>query len=106
VGLTDQRGLVVAGRTEEEVFAALGLPFIPPGEREVEAIDKKFSWPASVFVEAEKEMTEAKIKCDQNIGACGRIFKEFEICEEIQLDDLCFSGCCMLNEEEEEESDE
>lgn len=35
VGLTDQRGLVVAGRTEEEVFAALGLPFIPPGEREV-----------------------------------------------------------------------
>jgi DNA polymerase (family 10) len=35
VGLTDQRGLVVAGRTEEEVFAALGLPFIPPSEREV-----------------------------------------------------------------------
>ena len=34
VGLTDQRGLVVAGRTEEEVFAALGLPFISPGERE------------------------------------------------------------------------
>ncbi len=42
----------------------------------------------------------------QNIGACGRIFKEFEICEEIKLDDLCFSGCCMMDEEEEEESDE
>ena len=36
VGLTDQRGLVVAGRTgEEDVFAALGLPFVPPAEREV-----------------------------------------------------------------------
>jgi len=34
VGLTDKGGRVVAGRSEEEVFAALGLPFIPPQERE------------------------------------------------------------------------
>jgi len=34
VGLVDDSGLVVAGRSEEDVFAALGLPFIPPGERE------------------------------------------------------------------------
>lgn len=28
------------------------------------------------------------------VGHCGRIFREFEICEEIQIDDLCY-GCCM-----------
>jgi DNA polymerase (family 10) len=35
VGLTDGSGRVVAGRTEEEVFSALGLPFIEPKDREV-----------------------------------------------------------------------
>jgi DNA polymerase (family 10) len=35
VGLLNDSGHVVAGRTEEEVFAALGLPFVPPQEREV-----------------------------------------------------------------------
>lgn len=35
VGLIDGSGRVVAGRSEEEVFAALGLPWIPPAEREV-----------------------------------------------------------------------
>ena len=35
VGLVDDSGLVVAGRSEEDVFAALGLPFVPPAEREV-----------------------------------------------------------------------
>lgn len=34
VGLTDQQGHVVAGRTEEEVFEKLGLPFVLPSERE------------------------------------------------------------------------
>jgi DNA polymerase (family 10) len=31
-----KNGNVIAGRTEEEVFAALGLPFVPPGNREVQ----------------------------------------------------------------------
>lgn len=35
VGLTDKSGRVIAGRSEEEVFQALGLPFIAPNEREV-----------------------------------------------------------------------
>jgi DNA polymerase (family 10) len=35
VGLTDQAGCVVAGRTEEEVFSALGLGYIEPNDREV-----------------------------------------------------------------------
>lgn len=35
VGLTDKSGRVIAGRTEEDVFVALGLPFIPPAKREV-----------------------------------------------------------------------
>lgn len=35
VGLTDRSGRVVAGRTEEEVFHALGLPYIDPKDREV-----------------------------------------------------------------------
>jgi DNA polymerase (family 10) len=36
VGLVDQTGRVVAGRSEEQVFQALGLPFIAPEKREVE----------------------------------------------------------------------
>jgi DNA polymerase (family 10) len=35
VGLTDKYGNVVAGRTEEEVFAALGMPYVVPEDREV-----------------------------------------------------------------------
>lgn len=35
VGLSDQSGRVVAGRTEEEVFSALGLAFVEPKDREV-----------------------------------------------------------------------
>ena len=35
VGLTDKAGRVVAGRTEEEVFSALGLAFVEPKDREV-----------------------------------------------------------------------
>lgn len=35
VGVTDLYGLVVAGRTEQEVFDVLGLGWIPPSEREV-----------------------------------------------------------------------
>lgn len=31
-----KNGNVIAGRTEEEVFAALGLPFVPPRNREVQ----------------------------------------------------------------------
>lgn len=34
-GLVDKDGRVVAGRTEEEVFTALGLPYIIPQEREM-----------------------------------------------------------------------
>ena len=34
-GLVDSRGYVIAGKTEEEVFEALGLPFIIPQDREV-----------------------------------------------------------------------
>jgi DNA polymerase (family 10) len=34
-GLTDRNGNVVASRAEEEVFEALGLPFIQPKDREV-----------------------------------------------------------------------
>ena len=34
-GLTDKYGNVVAGRTEEEVFAALGMPYVVPQDREV-----------------------------------------------------------------------
>ena len=33
------------------------------------------------------------------VGACGRIFKEYECCDELKLDDLCF-GCCMNDEEQ------
>jgi DNA polymerase (family 10) len=33
VGLTDKYGNVVAGGTEEEVFAALGLPYVEPKDR-------------------------------------------------------------------------
>ena len=41
------------------------------------------------------------------IGHCGRMFKEFEICEELGrgLDDLC-TGCCMNEEETDECEDE
>lgn len=35
VGLTNKKGQIVAGRTEEGVFQALGLPFVAPNEREV-----------------------------------------------------------------------
>jgi DNA polymerase (family 10) len=35
-GLLDKDGKVIAGKTEEEVFEALGLPYIIPQEREVE----------------------------------------------------------------------
>lgn len=34
-GLVDSKGNVIAGKTEEEVFEALGLPFIIPQDREV-----------------------------------------------------------------------
>jgi DNA polymerase (family 10) len=34
-GLVDKTGMVIAGRTEEEVFQALGTPFIIPQDREV-----------------------------------------------------------------------
>lgn len=34
-GLTDKYGNVVAGRTEEEVFNALGVPYVEPRAREV-----------------------------------------------------------------------
>ena len=34
-GLVDKDGKVIAGKTEEEVFAALGLPFIIPQDREI-----------------------------------------------------------------------
>lgn len=34
-GLVDSKGNVIAGKTEEEVFEALGLPFIQPQDREV-----------------------------------------------------------------------
>lgn len=36
----------------------------------------------------------------RNVGACGRIFKEFECCDDPKLDDLCW-GCCMNDEEDE-----
>jgi len=35
VGLTDKSGRVVAGRSEEEVFQALGLAYVEPKDREV-----------------------------------------------------------------------
>jgi DNA polymerase (family 10) len=35
LGLLNDAGRVVAGRTEKEVFEALGLAFVPPNEREV-----------------------------------------------------------------------
>jgi DNA polymerase/3'-5' exonuclease PolX len=34
VGLTNKDGNVVAGRTEHEVFAALGLSYVEPKDRE------------------------------------------------------------------------
>jgi DNA polymerase (family 10) len=34
-GLVDKDGKVIAGKTEEEVFEALGLPFIIPQDREI-----------------------------------------------------------------------
>jgi DNA polymerase (family 10) len=36
-GLVDSKGNVIAGKTEEEVFEALGLPFILPQDREVKS---------------------------------------------------------------------
>jgi len=33
------------------------------------------------------------------VGHCGRIFREFEVCDECKIDDLC-AGCCMNDEEE------
>lgn len=33
------------------------------------------------------------------VGHCGRIFKEFEVCDEPKIDDLC-QGCCMNDDEE------
>ena len=36
-GVVDKEGRVIAGKTEEEVFEALGLPYIIPKEREVAA---------------------------------------------------------------------
>jgi DNA polymerase (family 10) len=36
-GVVDKEGRVIAGKTEEEVFQALGLPYIIPKEREVAA---------------------------------------------------------------------
>jgi DNA polymerase (family 10) len=37
-GLVDKEGKVIAGKTEEEVFEALGLPFILPQDREVKQV--------------------------------------------------------------------
>jgi DNA polymerase (family 10) len=34
-GLVDKDGKVIAGKTEEEVFEALGLPFVVPQDREI-----------------------------------------------------------------------
>jgi DNA polymerase/3'-5' exonuclease PolX len=39
VGLVDDSGRVVAGRTEEDVFKALGLDWVSPAEREVPPIE-------------------------------------------------------------------
>lgn len=36
-GLVDSKGNVIAGKTEEDVFEALGLPFILPQNREVKS---------------------------------------------------------------------
>lgn len=34
-----------------------------------------------------------------SVGHCGKTFKEFEICDEPKIDDLCFG--CPYNDEEE-----
>ena len=34
------------------------------------------------------------------VGSCGRIFKSFQVCDLPKLDDLCWSGCCMNDEDE------
>ena len=33
------------------------------------------------------------------VGHCGRIFKEFEVCDEWKIDDLCL-GCPMNDDEQ------
>jgi len=35
------------------------------------------------------------------VGHCGRIFHEFEVCDEPKIDDLC-QGCSMNDDEEKE----
>ncbi len=40
-GLVDKDGHVIAGRTEEEVFAAVGLPFLIPQDREIKEVEAK-----------------------------------------------------------------
>ena len=37
---------------------------------------------------------------DYVVGSCGRIFKPFHVCDLPKLDDLCWSGCCMNDEDE------
>lgn len=36
------------------------------------------------------------------VGHCGRIFSDFEVCDEVKWDDLCV-GCSMNDEEEDVE---
>jgi hypothetical protein len=45
-------------------------------------------------------MTSPKIKIS---GHCGRIFREYDNCEEPKIDDLCQG--CPFNDEEQEEYD-
>jgi len=55
-----------------------------------------------------KEAEPRKVEMPKNavVGACGRIFIEFELCDLPKLDDLCHSGCCMNDDLEEEEDSE
>lgn len=42
---------------------------------------------------------------NQIVGHCGRIFKEFQTCDEPKLDDLC-QGCCMNDDVDEATEEE
>jgi len=41
---------------------------------------------------------------DSHVGHCGLIFKDFQVCDEPKLDDLCLG--CPYNDEEEYEEEE
>lgn len=47
-------------------------------------------------------MTEKVEAC--YVGHCGKIFREFEVCDEPKIDDLCLG--CSCNDEEEIQEDE